>query len=203
MSDFDLKAKSWDTPDKIERAGAVADAIRSGVSLSKEMTGFEYGCGTGLLSFELQHDIGAITMADSSNGMLEVLNEKLSRGSYPDMNPVKLDLMTDPIPNQRYDIVYTMLTLHHIPDISAILHHFHTILKKGGYLCVADLDKEDGSFHGSTAHSHNGFDRKKLGDLVEKAGFGNISFTTAYNLTKEVQQGEKTFPVFLMVAQKH
>jgi hypothetical protein len=73
-----------------------------------------------------------------------------------------------------------------------------------GYLLVADLDKEDGSFHtdGST-DVHLGFERDALQRQVEAIGFGNVTFSTAYEIKKKVNSGEeKMFPVFLMAAQK-
>jgi ubiquinone/menaquinone biosynthesis C-methylase UbiE len=203
MSEFDLKAKDWDTPSKIERARSIADAIRSKVSLSKEMSAFEYGCGTGLLSFELKDELGPITLADSSEGMLEVLRDKIQSGSVTNMKPVRLDLSKDPLPDDRFDIIYTMMTLHHIPDTRQILEQFHTILNPGGYLCIADLDKEDGSFHGHHVHDvHHGFDRDALAKKAKEAGFTDVVFSTAYKLTKEVEDDSHTFPIFLMVAKK-
>jgi 2-polyprenyl-3-methyl-5-hydroxy-6-metoxy-1,4-benzoquinol methylase len=98
-----------------------------------------------------------------------------------------------------------MMTLHHIPDTELILNQFYELLNPDGYLCVADLDKEDGSFHGHDVDDvHKGFDRKELAKLAEKQGFTNITFSTAYEMEKEVNEnGEtKTFPIFLMVAQK-
>jgi trans-aconitate methyltransferase len=79
MTDFNLRARSWDSdPLKVERARQVADAIRKNVHLTPGMTALEYGCGTGLLSFALQSSLSRITLADSSAGMLEVLQEKNS-----------------------------------------------------------------------------------------------------------------------------
>jgi hypothetical protein len=68
---------------------------------------------------------------------------------------------------------------------------------------VADLDQEDGSFHtdGST-DVHKGFARGELQKMVEDAGFGNVSFMTAYEIKKQIGNEEKVFPVFLMGAQK-
>ena len=40
------------------------------------------------------------------------------------------------------------MTLHHIHDLSTVLAAFATLLADGGHLCIADLEKEDGSFHG-------------------------------------------------------
>lgn len=121
------------------------------------------------------------------------------------MKPIKLDLTSDPLPNEHFDLVYTMMTLHHIPDTQHILNQFYELLNHGGYLCVADLDKEDGSFHGHDVDDvHKGFDRKELADLAEKLGFTSINFTTAYKMEKEVDNQGKTelFPIFLMVAKK-
>jgi ubiquinone/menaquinone biosynthesis C-methylase UbiE len=205
MSEFDEKAKDWDTPKSKERAKNIADAIRSHVPLSNQMSAFEYGCGTGLLSFELRGEVGSIILADNSEGMLEVLREKINTRSADDMKPIKLDLSTDPLPDEQFDLVYTMMTLHHIRDTNQILSQFNALLNPGDYLCIADLDKEDGSFHGHDVDDvHKGFDRKELTELAKNSGFTDISFSTAYKMEREVnEKGEtKIFPIFLMVAQK-
>jgi SAM-dependent methyltransferase len=204
MTNFDERAKDWDSdPDKVLRAGAVADAILNVVPLSNEMNALEYGCGTGLLSFALQSDLGEITLADTSQGMLDVLREKITAAGVTNMHPVRLDLSADPLPMERFDLTYSLMTLHHIYDVKEILSKFHDLLAPKGYLLVADLDKEDGSFHtdGST-DVHLGFDRDELQRMVEEAGFENVSFSTAWNIRKKIGNEEKTFPIFLMAAQK-
>lgn len=205
MSRFDEEAKDWDTPKSQERARNIAEAIRSHVPLSSKMSAFEYGCGTGQLSFELKKEIGSITLADSSTGMLDVLRQKIRNRSVKDMKSVNLDLTKNPLPNEKFDLVYTMMTLHHIRDTQLILSKFCELLNPGGYLCIADLDKEDGAFHGHDVDDvHLGFDRTELANLAEKTGFTNIDFSTAYTMVKEVDESGKTkrFPIFLMVSQK-
>jgi len=204
MTNFDERAKDWDSdPQKMERARRVAEAIRKAVSLSSDMNALEYGCGTGLLSFALQEDLGQITLADTSQGMLDVLREKIVASGTTNMHPVRLDLASDPLPAEKYDITYSLLVLHHIHDARDVLNKFYAVLEPSGYLIVADLDKEDGSFHtDGTTDVHKGFGRDELQKWVEKVGFGNIKFSTAYEIRKEVDGKEKTFPVFLMVAQK-
>lgn len=201
-SSFDVKAKSWDTPQKVERAQAVAAGIKRNLNLTKDMIGFEYGCGTGLLSVCLYPELAHITLADSSVGMLEVLQQKIQRDNLA-MTPLQLDLMVDPVPTTRFDLIYTMLTLHHIDDTDRILQIFYTLLKEQGALCIADLDQEDGSFHSAGFHGHNGFAQHELQNLVEQAGFRNIHFETCYSIEKEIASGTiKRFPVFLMVCNK-
>jgi len=201
LADFDARAATWDDdPAKIDRARAVADAIRRQVPLARTMLALEYGAGTGLLSFLLRPDLGPITMADVSQSMLEVAARKIAATGDPTLTVVKLDLLTDPIPAARYDFVYSLMTLHHIPDTAAILERFHAVLAKPGYLCIADLDTEDGSFHGEGFDGHRGFDRADLGALARRAGFAKVTFTTAHVMAKPVGSGTGRFPIFLMVA---
>jgi ubiquinone/menaquinone biosynthesis C-methylase UbiE len=204
MTNFDERAKDWDSdPKKVERARMVAEAIRNAVPLSNNMNALEYGCGTGLLSFALQSELGQITLADTSQGMLDVLGEKITDASVKNMHPARLDLASDPLPSERFDITYSLMVLHHIHGAKEILNKFYDVLEPNGYLLVADLDKEDGSFHtDGTTDVHKGFRRDELQKWVEEAGFGNIQFSTAYEIRKEVDGKDKTFPVFLMVAQK-
>ncbi len=204
MTNFDERAKDWDSdPDKIERARTVANAIRKAIPLSTSMNALEYGCGTGLLSFALQPDLGCITLADSSQGMLDVLGEKIAAAGVTNLRPVRLDLSVDPLPTERYDLTYSLMTLHHIGDTKNILTKFYALLEPNGYLLVADLDKEDGTFHtdGST-DVHKGFERSQLQKQVEAVGFKNITFSIAYKIKKEINGRQKVFPVFLMTAQK-
>lgn len=204
MTNFDERAKDWDSdPKKVKRAEAVADAIRKVVPLSKQMSALEYGCGTGLLSFALQSDLGDITLADTSQGMLDVLKEKITAANVTNMHPLRLDLSKDSLSDRRYDLTYSLMVLHHIQDVNGVIAKFCDVLKPNGYLLIADLDKEDGSFHtDGTTDVHLGFDRDELRKMAENSGFGNISFSNAYEIKKKIGEEEKTFPVFLMTAQK-
>jgi len=204
MTNFDERAKDWDSdPQKVERARAVAEAIRKAVPLSPSMKALEYGCGTGLLSFALQSDLGQITLADTSQGMLEVLVNKIIEAKVRNMHPVRLDLESDPIPAERFDLMYSLMTLHHIHNVKKVLIKFYDLLVPQGYLLVADLDREDGSFHtDGTTDVHQGLDRAELQKTVEELGFENVKFSTAYEIKKQIDHAEKVFPVFLMLAQK-
>jgi ubiquinone/menaquinone biosynthesis C-methylase UbiE len=204
MTNFDERAKDWDSdPKKVERARMVAKAVRRSIPLSNDMKALEYGCGTGLLSFALQPDLGSITLADTSQGMLDVLSEKIASAGVTNMHPIRLDLSSDPLPKGRYHITYSLMTLHHVHDARGILGKFYDLLESNGYLLVADLDKEDGSFHtDGTTDVHKGFDRSELQKWVEAVGFGNVRFSTVYEIKKVVDGKEKMFPVFLMTAQK-
>ena len=203
MNEFDQKAQQWDAkPIRVERAQAMAAGIKATVPLSPQMAALEYGCGTGLVSFALQSELGHITLADSSSGMLAVLRDKIAAHNTQNMTPVQLDLMIDPLPAERYQLIYTLMTLHHIPDTDKMLRAFYELLDNSGYLCVADLDQEDGTFHADEFHGHLGFDREELGAQAKQAGFQTINFSTIFHMRQEVNGVSKDFPLFLMVARK-
>ncbi|MDA8381861.1 MAG: class I SAM-dependent methyltransferase [Betaproteobacteria bacterium] len=202
-SSFDERAKTWDQdPAKVERALAVARAIRIQVPLSARMQALEYGCGTGLLGFALQPDLGHLDLADTSPGMLAVLDQKIEATGARNMRTMKLDLTADSLPPESYDLVFSMMAFHHIADIDRLLRSLYALIATRGYLCVADLDAEDGSFHGSGFTGHNGFDRDDLKRRTVAAGFRNVRFSTAFRITKDDSPGQTDFPVFLMVAEK-
>jgi ubiquinone/menaquinone biosynthesis C-methylase UbiE len=203
MIDFDAEAKEWDSSSgRAERARIIAEAIRFKVPIAPTMTAIEYGCGTGLLSFALQSYLAKITLADSSDGMLSALRKKLGAGGIQNMEPVKMDLLTDPLQHASYNLVYTLMTLHHIAETNQILRGFYNLLDRRGFLCIANLDQEDGSFHGPDFAGHKGFLRNDLAAKVRRSGFRSAEFTTVFNIVKEVDGKNKTFPLFLMVAEK-
>lgn len=203
MASFDDRAKDWDAdPTKVARAHAIADAIRSNVPLRSDMRTLEYGCGTGLLGFRLRPHVGDLTLADVSEGMLDVVREKLAVKPDAHVQPLKLDLVSDPLPERPYDLVCTAMTLHHIADTDAVLRRFSSVLAPSGYLCIADLDAEDGTFHGRGEDVHHGFDRRTLGEMSTRAGLPVLRFITAYTMHKLTAGAERAYPIFLMVAQK-
>jgi ubiquinone/menaquinone biosynthesis C-methylase UbiE len=200
---FDTKARQWDeNPVFRERGLKIAEAIRKAVPLHRRMSALDYGCGTGLLSFPLKDELGDILLADSSSGMLDVVAEKIDAQEVGNMTPVRLDLLVDPPPAQRFDLIVTSMTLHHVPDTGHILRIFHDLLQPGGYLCIADLDQEDGSFHGPEIDVHPGFDRADLSRRVGQAGFTDVGFQTVFSIAKERETGTRDYPVFLMTARR-
>jgi len=200
MTNFDQRAKDWDSdPKKVERARVVASAIRAALSARPGLTGLEIGCGTGLLSFALQDDFAHITLADTSQGMLEVLAAKIADAGLGHFSPIRLDLASDPLPASRFDATYSLMTLHHISDTDTFLRRSYEILSPGGQLFIADLDAEDGTFHtdGST-DVHLGFQRDELQRRAEAVGFRNVQFSTVFTIHKN----ERDYPIFMLVAQK-
>jgi ubiquinone/menaquinone biosynthesis C-methylase UbiE len=200
---FDSKARQWDeNPVFQDRANQIAAAIIAAIPLNSTMRALDYGSGTGMLSFPLQEKLGHITLKDTSAGMLAVVKEKIAAWGIVNMATRLMDLTAAPIPGERYDLIYSSMTLHHIPDTNAILKAFHTLLNPGGWLCIADLDQEDGSFHGIQVDVHHGFDRDALAAQAAQAGFTDIRFSTVFEIVKTTEAGSRAYPVFLLLARR-
>lgn len=198
MSHFDERARDWDTPERRERAEAVAGAIRAIVTLAPTMRAIDIGAGTGLLGLTLAGDVGEMVLAEPSEGMLEVVREKLAAGGPPNVTAVRLDLMADPSPGDPFDIAVSLLVLHHLADTRAALSAIRELLRPGGRLALADLDAEDGSFHGPDAEGihHLGFERRALLEVTRAARFADVEIRTA----TEIERGGRRYPMFLLLA---
>jgi ubiquinone/menaquinone biosynthesis C-methylase UbiE len=202
MNDFDRRALDWDRdPEKLERALRIGHAIAQAVPLAGRRV-LEYGCGTGLLGFALQPEVAHITLADASKGMLAVLRDKIAASGATNMTPLRLDLVADPLPEVRFDLVCSLLALHHIPDTRRILRQFHLLLEPSGWVALVDLETEDGSFHGPEVQVHRGFDPKAFAGDLEHAGFTAIALSTAYVIQREPERGGGRYPLFIAVARK-
>ena len=52
-TDFDAAARTWDSPEKVDRSARIAEAIADAVPLDPAWSALDYGCGTGQLTWHL------------------------------------------------------------------------------------------------------------------------------------------------------
>lgn len=202
---FDNYAKTWDTEKRINRAKAIANEISSSIDINENHSAMEFGCGTGLVSFNLYNRFKTITLIDSSKGMIDILNSKIDAYKVNNMFPYLLNMSNENYLDLKFDVIYNSMVLHHIQDIEAIIKSFYELLNKDGYLCIVDLDKEDGSFHKNYPDfdGHNGFDQNELKSILVGAGFKDIEANTFYYDKKIIEGEEINYSLFLMKARKH
>jgi 2-polyprenyl-3-methyl-5-hydroxy-6-metoxy-1,4-benzoquinol methylase len=94
----------------------------------------------------------------------------------------------------------TQMVLHHVSDIDSIFIKFSKMLNPGGYIAIADLYPEDGSFHGEGFTGHKGFDTKELSARLNKAGFNIIAEEKCFVLNKKISEAEtRQFDIFLLI----
>lgn len=199
-NEFDIKAKTWDqNAIHMERSIAIARDLETMVPLNKNMKAMEYGAGTGLLSFLLKDKLGDILMVDSSEKMISICNEKIASTEATNMHSLLMDLEKTEYHNQ-FDLIYSQMVFHHVKNVPEMLKKLYSLLNQGGYLAIADLYPEDGSFHGmEVTDVHRGFDPDALAGQLSQLGFSHTGVKQSF----VVRRGdEKSFPVFLLVAKK-
>ena len=200
MSMFDEKAQEWDTPERQERARAVAQVIREHVILSTSMRVIDIGAGTGLLGLELASHVGSMVLAEPSAGMLEVARQKLAGSGPANATAIEFDLPAEPPPGAPFDLAVSLLMLHHVEDTQAVLSSIHALLAPDGRMALLDLDSEDGSFHDEDAEGihHHGFDQAEIVRLAESAGFEGVETRIVY----EVERDGRSYPLFLLIGRR-
>lgn len=203
--DFDKEAATWYTnPKRVQLAQDVAAAIIRVLQPAPHMEALDFGCGTGLVTLHLQPLVRSITGVDSSPGMLAVLEDKVKKQGLTNVRTRLVDFDKGEALEGRFHLLTSSMTMHHVPDTAALLRLWFDLLLPGGLLGVADLDTEDGSFHGDNSGVfHLGFERSPLQALLEDTGFRQVRATTAAAMKKEIAGGEeREFSVFLITGRK-
>jgi len=195
---FANKSKSWDMSSKrVQNAKSIAELIVKNIDLDKEMELMDFGAGTGLLSYFVAPFVGKIVAVDNSPSMLKEFETKCDAFAC-ETEIVEKDLSSETL-DRKFDGIISSMTIHHLEDTLALFRKLYEMLKDGGFIAIADLDSEDGSFHSdNTGVFHHGFDREALQAIAEEAGFKDVRFDTA----STIQKPHRDFTVFLMTAKK-
>lgn len=195
---FANKSKSWDMSSKrVQNAKGIAELIVKNIKLDKSMVLMDFGAGTGLLSYFVAPYVNKIVAVDNSPSMLLEFQSKCDDFSC-DTEVIEKDLSIESM-DRKFDGIISSMTIHHLEDTKALFLKFYKMLNEGGFIAIADLDCEDGSFHSdNTGVYHHGFDREKLQNIAQEVGFKDVKF----DLASIIDKPQRTFTVFLLTAKK-
>lgn len=204
MNEFDIKASHWDkNPMHWNRSRTIANEIQNHLPLNNKMTALEYGAGTGIASFLLKDYLKEITLMDSSAEMVKIVNEKIESSKTKNIKSILFDLEQKEYKEKKYDLTFTQMALHHVADIETIINRFSKLLNPGGYLAIADLYPEDGSFHGDSFNGHKGFDPDNLARLLMQNNFQNTSYFKCFTINRKISDTlTKKYDMFLLIANR-
>lgn len=197
MSHFDAKAKDWDSgKTRVDGTLAIARAIEKRHHFHNEMEVLDFGVGTGLLGFEIAKRVKKVCGVDTSKEMLEQVKSKNT--SECSIEPLLQDILKEPL-KRSFDAVVSSMTLHHIEELELFFKTICQNIKEGGFIAIADLEKEDGTFHSdNTGVFHFGFERDALVELVSRCGFGDVVCETINTIEKPA----RGYDIFLLTAKK-
>lgn len=195
---FDERARTWDdAPHRVERARVAAELIAARVPLGPTTRLLDYGAGTGLLAQHLAARVGDVVLIEPSEGMQAVLRDKIDAGVLTAGRVLGLDLaVVEPPVELVCDVGVSLMVVHHVRDIPALLRRLRTIVPVDGHLCIVDLEEEDGSYHGPSFEGHDGLARGPLAEALVAAGFARPSFDHAFTIEKK----GRAYDLFLAVA---
>lgn len=195
---FAEKAVEFDGQKSIIRnIDNIAQSILKELSFSKEMHIMDFGAGTGLLLSQIAPHVGEITAVDISSSMIGVLQSKMNTINCR-LQILEMDL-TKEILDTKFDAIISSMTIHHIENVQEIFNKFYSLLNDNGTIAIADLDKEDGSFHtDDTGVFHYGFDRNEFLGIAKNAGFRELKIQTVSIMDKPAGN----YPVFLLTGKK-
>ncbi len=91
------------------------------------------------------------------------------------------------------------MTLHHVENLKDFFETIYKNLNADGFIAIADLESEDGTFHSDNAGVfHFGFEEKELCKIVESTGFKEVNFENINTINKP----HRDFGVFLLTAKR-
>lgn len=205
VSRFNDLSHEWEADSgRVQMAQAVARAMLAALDLAGTERTLEFGAGTGLITEILAPAVASVTALDASPGMLNVLRNKCARSALANVE-IRQGAVPANLPDRRFDLIYSSMTLHHVADVPALLRALAARLLPGGRVALADLDAEDGGFHGDVVGvMHHGFDRAEMARWLAAAGLDAVRFSTAHTVRREaVDGGRRGYPIFLVVAERH
>lgn len=205
---FDARAAAWDDEGRRVRAQAIANEMKR--CLPKGGNALEFGCGTGLISFALADHFRAITLIDSSKGMIDVVTQKLATAqSMTHMQAHQIDIsrretVGEILKPSSFDVAFMSMALHHVKDVRGVLVGLYGFLAERGILCIVDLDEGDGSFHGDDEafDGHDGFNQNWLREALLEVGYVSADGKTFYNGVRQTSRGTTDYSLFIMTANK-
>jgi len=200
---FDIVANKYDTPDKEERSRIFVEKILSLIPVTKDWKVLDLGAGTGTTDIYLSPYVKEIVAFDLSEGMLSVFKEKIEKNIIQNIRIYKKDIFQGDFEEKDFDMIISTMAFHHLDNPKEAINFLKNYIKKGGYLVIVDLDKEDGSFHSdNTDVKHFGFSKDEVIKWFDENEFEIKYLDTIYNIDKEKDGEIRSYPVFMVIAKK-
>lgn len=180
---------------RVDNVSQIAHSILERTQLTSAMHVMDFGSGTGLLLERIAPYVGKMTAVDISPAMnRQLLIKRPNLGCELDI--LAINLAHEPL-QVKFDGIISSMTMHHVEHVGAMFATFHALLHEGGFIAIADLDTEDGSFHTEDSGVfHHGFSREHIVELAQTAGFHQVSIADA----SVVHKPQGNYPVFLLHA---
>ena len=97
---------------------------------------WEIGAGPGSIAQWMAGQCGA----DGSVLATDINTSFLDQSAHANLTVRRHDIVADPLPDDRFDLIHARLVLVHLPDREAVLDRMISALKPGGWLLAEEFD---------------------------------------------------------------
>jgi ubiquinone/menaquinone biosynthesis C-methylase UbiE len=170
---FDNVSNQWDTIRQTFFSDSIREKMCEVAQVKEGSTAVDIGAGTGFVTQELLRRQLRVIAIDQSEEMLNVLKQKF--GSSGAVTCIQADAYTLPLESESVDYAMANMFLHHVENPRQAILEMTRILKPGGKLVVADLDRHDYEFLRKEQYDvWLGFERSDIREWFNEANLYNI-----------------------------
>lgn len=179
QSQFNQIARNYDNSERIKLDKTISSELNLLFNKGTYDSLLDYGGGTGLVTFDIEHHFNYITVLDASPKMVEICNTKIKTLNKTNIAAIEGDLLVSNniVLHQTYDVILLSLVLLHSGNYMALLQQLVTQLNSNGLLIIVDFDKNENVNH---PNIYNGFEQKDIHKSLRTIGLSNIDSHTFY-----------------------
>jgi ubiquinone/menaquinone biosynthesis C-methylase UbiE len=210
----------WDAdPVKAHIAQTIAGNLEKAIMpflKNKKTRMLDFGCGNGEITLCFPKYVKELVAVDPSEESIETFRKKLETVcKFDNVRTEALDILdeskaaVDFKANNRFDVIITSMTLHHVLDVPKAIKILYNMLEEGGILVVADLERNENSinFHpaGKKSHVHHigGFTQEQIKQWLRETGFKDLHLSYFLIQKENASTHEMDrFPIFLIMGSK-
>lgn len=118
---------------QLEKHGWILNSLPSPIKKASKI--LDAGCGTGEISCFLSK-FGEVTSIDFSENSIKLAKELKERFKIKNLNFI-LDDLTNLKHNKKYDYIFSIGVLHHIPKIHLAIENLKSLMHKDSFLIIS------------------------------------------------------------------
>ena len=192
-------AEQWDEIRSGYFTEHLRDAAIARAHLPTNAVVADVGTGTGFVAAGLASQAAHVTGFDASPEMLAVARRNLAKFTNVEFREAMGDQL--PVSGEMFDGVFANMYLHHAPDPLATIKEMTRVLKRGGVLCITDLDTHDHEWQREQMSDlWLGFERDDIRHWFAAAGLHDIDVDCAEGTCNACGPDGEVKPLSIFVA---
>ena len=175
--DWDAVAKTWEHNEAVQTFADQVFVSLSELTQVSNKTILDFGCGTGILSQQLAPMAKSIVALDSSEAMIEVLEEKNLANVEPVVDMLTRGLVAQhPAFRGQFDLVVASSVCGFIPSFADACDIIYSILEDDGLFVHWDWEAAD---------AEEGLTKDRVEQVLSCVGFKDVAVKDAFIIQTE------------------